>query len=113
MRTEWMVDVGVEEGVWTERMVEVCEEEGGGEIEDGSWKAREEPVSMGSSYKPLLGTDLILGMIKVVFSVAAVSQLWVVDARECDMLFTSWSCRNVFGLQFHIFKFVVMCNVCY
>ena len=60
--------------MWTDGMVEVGEDEGvGGEIEDGSLKAREEPVSVGSSYKPLLGTDLILGMIKVVSSVVVES----------------------------------------
>ena len=114
MQTELKVDVGVKDRVQMERMVEVDEEEGvEGRVDDSSWKAREEPGSVGSSYNPFLGTDLILGMIKVVFSVAAESQLWVVDARECDMLFTTWRCRNVLGLQFHIFKFVFMCNVCY
>ena len=47
-----MVDVGVEDSVWMERMVEVGE---GGMVDDGFWKAREEPGSVGSSYSPFLG----------------------------------------------------------
>ena len=82
VRTGWVIGVGVEDRVRIERRVEVSEAEGaGGMVEEGSWKARGEPRSGNPSYNPFLGTDLILGMTKLVFGVVVESQLWVVDAK--------------------------------
>ena len=82
VRTGWVIGVGVEDRVRIERRVEVSETEGaGGRVEEGSWKARGEPRSGDPSYSPFLGTDLVLGMIKIVFGVVIESQLRAVGAK--------------------------------